>query len=44
MTRCTRCGREIKHPIYVNGFPYGPVCAEIARKKNLNYRGVRLED
>ena len=30
-TYCKRCGKPIKNPTYIDGKPYGPICAEKVR-------------
>jgi len=26
--RCSRCGKRLKHPVFINGKPYGSTCAK----------------
>jgi hypothetical protein len=28
VVRCSRCGRVLRHPIYVDGKPYGSTCVK----------------
>lgn len=33
--RCHKCHRQLKNPVYVNGLPFGHVCArKIVKCKN----------
>lgn len=45
MVKCTRCGRTLKKKpvIKIDGYPYGPVCAEKVRKEKLKAKQTTLE-